>query len=227
MSAISFAPVRWRSGSAASSCRATFSTRMIMRQSRGSPRDSSSRSPPRGKSPGDAMEMTFRWYGESDAVTLSKIRQIPGVTGIVSALYDVPVGDAWSRDSLERLAAAIDAAGLRFSVVESIPVHEDIKLGRPTRDRLCDAYAESIRNMGAVGVHVLCYNFMPVFDWMRTDLAMRLRDGSTTLAFSDAALSSIDLSRGTGDLPGWAAAYSGKELAALLDAYRSVNGERL
>ncbi len=173
------------------------------------------------------MEMTFRWYGERDAVTLSKIRQIPGVTGIVSALYDVPVGDAWPSDSLERLAATIDAAGLRFSVVESIPVHEDIKLGRPTRDRLCDAYAESIRNMGAVGVHVLCYNFMPVFDWMRTDLAMRLRDGSTTLAFSDAALSSIDLSRGTGDLPGWAAAYSGKELAALLDAYRSVNGERL
>src|SRR5207244_8869807 len=109
-----------------------------------------------------------------------------------------------------------EAAGLRFAVVESIPVHEDIKLGKPTRDRLCDAYAESIRNMGAIGVRVLCYNFMPVFDWMRTDLAMKLPDGSTTLAFSDAALSSIDLSRGTGDLPGWATAYNAKELAALL-----------
>ena len=173
------------------------------------------------------MEMTFRWYGKPDAVTLANIRQIPGVTGIVSALYDVPVGEPWTRDSLEALGADIDAAGLRFSVVESIPVHEDIKLGRPTRDRLCDAYAESIRNMGAIGVHVLCYNFMPVFDWMRTDLAMKLPDGSTTLAFSDAALSSMDLSRGTGDLPGWAAAYGGKELAALLDAYRSVNDERL
>src|SRR6266478_1563834 len=92
----------------------------------------------------DTMEMTFRWYGERDAVTLRKIRQIPGVTGIVSALYDVPVGDVWPRDSLEALGANIDAAGLRFAVVESIPVHEDIKLGRPTRDRVCDAYAESI-----------------------------------------------------------------------------------
>jgi mannonate dehydratase len=173
------------------------------------------------------MEMTFRWYGERDAVTLNKIRQIPGVTGIVSALYDVPIGDVWRRDSLERLAAAIDGAGLRFSVVESIPVHEDIKLGRPTRDRLCDAYAEGIRNMGAIGVHVLCYNFMPVFDWMRTDLAMKLDDGSTTLAFSDAALSSMDLSRGTGNLPGWAAAYSGPDLMALFDAYRAVDEERL
>jgi mannonate dehydratase len=81
--------------------------------------------------------------------------------------------------------------------------------------------------MGAIGVHVLCYNFMPVFDWMRTDLAMKLPDGSTTLAFSDAALSSIDLSRGTGELPGWATAYNAKELAALLDAYRSVHDEQL
>src|SRR5436190_22573597 len=140
--------------------------------------------------------MTFRWYGEADAVTLRNIAQIPGVTGVVSALYDVPVGAPWRRDSLERLAAQIDAAGLRFAVVESIPVHEDIKLGRPTRDRFIDAYAVSIRGMAAVGVPVLCYNFMPVFDWMRTDLAMRLPDGSTALAFDDKALASFDLTRG-------------------------------
>lgn len=171
--------------------------------------------------------MTFRWYGENDAVTLRNIAQIPGVTGIVSALYDVPVGEAWRRDSLERLAGSIDAANLQLAVIESIPVHEDIKLGRPTRDRLIDAYAESIRAMGAIGVPVLCYNFMPVFDWMRTDLAMPLPDGSTALAFDDGALASIDLSRGTGDLPGWATAYSGDQLRALLDAYRAVNHERL
>src|SRR4051812_24719162 len=173
------------------------------------------------------MQMTFRWYGENDAVTLRNIAQIPGVTGIVSALYDVPVGAAWERQPLERLAAHIDAANLRFSVVESIPVHEDIKLGRPTRDRFIDAYAESIRSMAAIGVPVLCYNFMPVFDWMRTDLAMRLPDGSSALAFDDDTLASIDLSRGTGDLPGWAAAYSGDQLAALLAAYRAVDHERL
>jgi len=171
------------------------------------------------------MQMTFRWYGKSDPVTLRNIRQIPGVSGIVSALYDVPVGQAWRRDAVERLADTVDASGLRLSVVESIPVHEDIKLGRPDRDRLADAYAESIRNIAAVGVKVLCYNFMPVFDWMRTDLSMRLDDGSTTLSFDDAVLSSMSLSKGAGDLPGWAAAYDGKQLAELLDAYRSVDAE--
>ena len=171
--------------------------------------------------------MTFRWFGDDDPIPLAKIRQIPGVTGIVSALYDVAVGAAWPRDRVRRLADSIADAGLRFSVVESIPVHEDIKLGRPSRDRLIANYAESIRAIGAVGVPVLCYNFMPVFDWMRTDLAMRLPDGSTTLAFDDGALASIDLSRGSGDLPGWATAYTPNELAALLDAYSGVTNEQM
>lgn len=173
------------------------------------------------------MQMTFRWYGPDDAIPLAHIRQIPGVRGVVSALYDVPVGEAWPAASLARLADLIDAAGLRLAVVESIPVHEDIKLGRPTRDRLVDNYCESVRRMGELGVPVLCYNFMPVFDWTRTDLAMTLPDGSTALAYDDAALSRIDLSRGTGDLPGWATAYSADELAALLAAYGDVCEERL
>jgi mannonate dehydratase len=173
------------------------------------------------------MEMTFRWFGPDDPIPLAHVRQIPGVRGVVSALYDVPVGAAWPREKLERLAATIDAAGLRLAVVESIPVHEDIKLGRPSRDRLIDAYAESVRHMGAVGVPVLCYNFMPIFDWTRTDLAMAMPDGSTALSYDDAALSRIDLSRGTGDLPGWATAYTADELASLLAAYRSVDAERL
>jgi mannonate dehydratase len=173
------------------------------------------------------MQMTFRWYGAGDQVTLEQIRQIPGVRGVVSALSDVPVGEPWPRPALERLATTIDAAGLELAVIESIPVHEDIKLGRPSRDRYADAFADSIRAMGDVGVPVLCYNFMPVFDWMRTDLAMRLADGSTTLAFDDRALAAFDLSRGTGDLPGWAAAYDARQLAALFDAYRSIDAERL
>ena len=150
-----------------------------------------------------------------------------GVEGVVSALYDVPVGDAWPRARLERLGAEIDAAGLRLAVVESIPVHEDIKLGRPTRDRLIANYCESVRTMGELGVRVLCYNFMPVFDWMRTDLEMPLPDGSTALAYDDAALANIDLGRGTGDLPGWAATYDASELRGLLEAYRKVHAERL
>ena len=171
--------------------------------------------------------MTFRWFGSSDPIPLAHIRQIPGVQGVVSALYDVPVGDAWPRARLERLGADIDAAGLKLAVVESIPVHEDIKLGRPTRDRLIANYCASVRAMGELGIAVLCYNFMPVFDWLRTDLAMPLPDGSTALAYDDRALARMDLSRGTGDLPGWAAAYGAGELQALLAAYRDVDAERL
>ena len=171
--------------------------------------------------------MTFRWYGPDDPIPLTHIRQIPGVDGVVSALYDVTVGDAWPKASLARLADTIHDAGLRFAVVESIPVHEDIKLGRPSRDRLIDNYCASVRAMGDLGIAVLCYNSMPIFDWTRTDLAMRLPDGSTALAYDEAALARIDLSRGTGDLPGWAAAYDATALQALLAAYREVTEERL
>lgn len=171
--------------------------------------------------------MTFRWFGRDDPVDLKRIRQVPGVTGIVSAVYDIRVGGAWTRECVTRLADDIDSAGFHLSVVESIPVHEDIKLGRPMRDKLADNYAESLRIVGEAGVPVVCYNFMPVFDWTRTDLAMRLDDGSTALAFDEDALGSINLSRGTGDLPGWATAYSASELRRLLDAYKRVNHEAL
>ena len=171
--------------------------------------------------------ITFRWFGESDPVTLAQIRQIPAVRGIVGALFEIPVGEAWSLDRLERLRDMIDRHGMSLSVIESVPVHEDIKLGRPARDRYIDNYCESIRNIGRAGVGVLCYNFMPVFDWVRTDLARELPDGSNALAFDDSALQRIDLSRGTADLPGWATRYSAGELSALLEAYRDVDSERL
>ena len=173
------------------------------------------------------MEMSFRWFGPNDPIPLTHVRQSPCVRGVVSALYGVPVGETWPRDRIARLADTVDAAGLDLVVIESIPVHEDIKLGRTTRDRLIEHYCASVRHMGEVGVPVLCYNFMPVFDWTRTDLALALDDGSTALAYDDAALSRIDLTRGTGDLPGWATAYTAPELAALLAAYRDVSTERL
>jgi mannonate dehydratase len=171
--------------------------------------------------------MTFRWFGPTDPIPLAYIRQIPGVTGVVSALYDTPVGDPWPRASLERLAEQVGAAGLSLAVVESIPVHEDIKLGRPTRERLADAWCESLRHVAAIGVPVVCYNFMPVFDWMRSNLALRLPDGSTALAFDDDELARVDLSYGTRHLPGWAAAYDAAELGALVDAYRRVSTDQL
>jgi mannonate dehydratase len=171
--------------------------------------------------------MSFRWFGPDDRVTLENIRQIPGVEGIVSALHDVPPGEVWPLDALLRLGDRIAAAGLRFAVAESIPVHEDIKLGRPGRDRLIENYCRSVRNLGEAGVPILCYNFMPVFDWFRTELALRLPDGSLSMAYDDAALARIDLSRGMSGLAAWAGSYDGAELAGLLAAYRGLEAERL
>jgi len=171
--------------------------------------------------------ITFRWFGLRDSIPLAYIRQIPAVRGIVSALFEIPVGEAWTLDRLARLRAEVEDHGMTLEVIESVPVHEDIKLGRPTRDRLIDNYCESIRNMGRAGVRVLCYNFMPVFDWMRTELAHPLVDGSTALAYDETALTKVDLSRGTADLPGWATAYSASELDGLLDAYSSVDEKKL
>ncbi len=173
------------------------------------------------------MKMTFRWFGDDDRVPLEYIRQIPGVSGVVTALHDIPAGEVWELDRLEQRKDAINAAGLAFAVVESIPVHEDIKLGRPAREKFVDTYAESIRNVGEIGVPVICYNFMPVFDWTRTDLEMPLHDGSTALAFDDDALSGIDLSAGTGNLPGWAAAYSAAEMSALIAAWAVVSEDQV
>ncbi|HEU4558660.1 MAG TPA: mannonate dehydratase [Longimicrobium sp.] len=171
--------------------------------------------------------MTFRWFGADDPVPLQHIRQVPGVEGIVTSLYHLPPGEVWPRDELAGLTERIAAAGLRFSVVESIPVHEEIKLGGPARDPLIDAFAESVRRVGEIGVPVVCYNFMPVFDWTRTELEMPLADGSAALAYDDGIAAAIDLSHGTGDLPGWAAAYDGPTLARLRHAYARIDGERM
>jgi mannonate dehydratase len=172
------------------------------------------------------MKMTFRWYGDSDPVRLEYIRQIPGMHGIVSAIYDVPVGEVWPVAKLAALRDRIEAAGLRFEVVESVPVHEDIKLGKPTRDALIANFEQNIRNCAAVGIKVICYNFMPVFDWTRTEMAMELPDGSFTLAFDAAAVAKIDPEKGIA-LPGWDASYKPEELRSLLAEYRSVDEEAL
>jgi mannonate dehydratase len=172
------------------------------------------------------MKMTFRWYGDSDPVKLGHIRQIPGMTGVVSALYDVPVGDVWPTEKIRALREKVNAHGLALEVIESVPVHEDIKLGKPDSTRLIANYCQTIRNLAQCGIKVICYNFMPVFDWTRTTLEMRLPDGSTTLAFSTAEVERIDVSRGI-SLPGWDASYQPEELRALLAEYAAVGEEEL
>lgn len=174
------------------------------------------------------MKMSFRWYGHHDPVTLEQIRQIPGVQGIVTAVYDVPVGEAWPEENVQKLVDDVEAAGLHIGVIESIPVHEDIKMGKPNRDELIENYKQSIRAVGKAGIEYVCYNFMPVFDWTRSDLNYPLHDGSTSLAFLKSDVEKADPVEGDFTLPGWDASYTKEEMAEIVETYRNdVDEEKL
>lgn len=128
------------------------------------------------------MEKTWRWFGKNDSITLDMLHQI-GVEGIVTALYEVPPGEIWTYEAIIELKNHIERNGLRWSVVESLPVPEEIKFGDITRDQLIDNYNISIANLGKAGIKTICYNFMPAIDWVRTDLEWKLPDGTYTLYF--------------------------------------------
>lgn len=138
------------------------------------------------------MEKTWRWFGKNDPITLSMLRQI-GVEGVVSALHHIPNGKVWSIDEISDYKTYIENSGLHWSVVESLPVSEAIKYGGAERDALIDNYIESLRNLGRVGIKTVCYNFMPVIDWIRTDLNHRLSDGTVTLYFDKIRFAYFDI----------------------------------
>jgi len=129
------------------------------------------------------MEKTWRWFGKNDPITLEMLRQI-GVEGIVTALHDVPNGEVWTVEQIMDLKNFIEQHGLRWSVVESLPVSEDIKRRKGNYEQLIANYIESLRNLGKCGIHTICYNFMPVLDWARTELDHPWPDGSTSLFFN-------------------------------------------
>ena len=173
------------------------------------------------------MQMTFRWYGKDDPVTLEKIRQIPGVTGIVSAIYDVPVGEAWSLEKILELKKEIEDKGLTLNVIESVPVHEDIKMGCGDRDRYIENYCTTLRNLAKAGIDCVCYNFMPVFDWTRSDLAYELPDGSNALIYDNETVLKMNPLSGDLSLPGWDSSYTKDGMRSLLEAYSKISEEDL
>ncbi len=173
------------------------------------------------------MKMTFRHYGDNDPVTLEMISQIPTVRSIVSAVYDVPVGQVWSRESINGIKEKAAAHNLAFEVVESVPVSEDIKLGNEKAQSHIDAYCENIRRLGEAGVKCICYNFMPVFDWFRSTLERKEADGSNSLAYNEKEVAALDPLSGNFSLPGWDESYTKDGLRALLAQYENMGEEGL
>ncbi len=171
------------------------------------------------------MKMTFRWYGLNDCISLQTIRQIPGMTGVVTAVYDTPVGSVWSEDSIAALKKACDENGLEMEVIESVPVHEDIKLGRCRRDEYIENYCENIRRLSKAGVKCICYNFMPVFDWLRTNLHTLAEDGSNSLSYNHEEIMKLDPKHLS--LPGWDESYTAEELNGLLESYAGMTHDQL
>ena len=183
------------------------------------------------------MKMTFRWYGkDSDKITLQQIKQIPNCTGLMGVLDYKAAGEVWTEEEIKEYMDYVHAAGLECEVIESVNVHEDIKLGLPTRDEYIENYKTTIRNLAKYGVKVIVYNFMPVLDWLRTDLAREIpEDGSNSLYFDEKELGEmtpVDIVRKTAEnsngftLPGW----EPERLADLehtMELYKDMDNDKL
>lgn len=181
------------------------------------------------------MQIGFRWYGEgNDSVSLKQIKQIPGVETIVWALHDMQAGEEWPMEKILEVKRQANLYGFNIDVVESVNVHEDIKLGLPSRDVYIENYKNTIKKLAKVGVKVICYNFMPVFDWIRTDLFKEHEDGSTALFYEKSKVNDIDpmeLVNKIGNnpdytMPGWEPERL-ENLTKLFEAYKEVNEEDL
>ncbi len=182
------------------------------------------------------MKMTFRWFGENnDHISLKQIRQIPGVEGVAWSLHNMLPGNEWSSDDILKVKSQCKEYGLNTDVVESVNIHDSIKLGLPDRDKYIDIYKNTIKKLSKVGVKVICYNFMPAFDWVRTDLYKSLEDGSNAMFYERAKLENISISdliknqlkqSGKFTIPGWEPERL-KNINSLLDSYSSLSENAL
>lgn len=181
------------------------------------------------------MKMTFRWFGEgNDNIPLKYIRQIPGVDGVVTSLLDKAAGDVWEENEVRDMHSVIAEAGLKAEVIESVNIHEDIKLGLPSRDLYIENYIKTMKNLSKTGVKVICYNFMPVLDWARSHLFYDLDDGSNTMYFDDGFIRNITpreladkyaADGGGTALPGWEPERL-KKIEETIEKYKSVTQEQ-
>lgn len=182
------------------------------------------------------MKMGLRWFGEGyDTVSLDKIRQVPGVRGVITTLYGAMPGENWDKDQVLALQRSVEDAGLEVLGIESVNVHDAIKAGLPGRDQYIENYIQTIRTLGECGIHLICYNFMPVFDWTRTQLAKPRRDGSTVLAYDQREIDKMDPEKLFGLheagsqghlLPGWEPERLA-HIQELFQVYKSVDEEAL
>lgn len=182
------------------------------------------------------MKMTLRWFGEeSDSVELWQIRQIPGVTGVITTLYNVPVGEVWHYDEIVEMKNKVEAAGLKVEGIESVNIHDSIKIGLPERDKYIDNYITTLENLARADIRLVCYNFMPVFDWTRSELAKEREDGSTVLSYDqemvdkinpEEMFSRVDSGSGGFVMPGWEPERLNR-VKELFEAYRNVDDKKL
>ena len=180
--------------------------------------------------------MTLRWYGfDFDTVTLKEIRQIPGVKGVITTLYDMPPGEVWTSDAIGELKNQVESAGLCISGIESVNVHDSIKIGDEHRDKYIDNYIKTLENLGKEDIHLVCYNFMPVFDWTRTELARVRPDGATVLAYNQETIDKMNPEKMFGSIqsdmngavmPGWEPERMEK-VKELFDMYKDTDSEKL
>lgn len=182
------------------------------------------------------MQMTLRWFGaQKDTVSLRQIRQIPGISGVVPALHYLPAGEVWPLEDIMEMKKQIESEGLTMECIESVNVHEDIKLGSPSAEKYIENYKTCIRNLSQAGVKVICYNFMPVFDWTRTDLAMDMGNGATCLSYNGEMIEGkspeqmfreIDDNSHGYAMPGWETERMG-EIKELFEKYKGITAENL
>ncbi|SMC26721.1 mannonate dehydratase [Clostridium acidisoli DSM 12555] len=182
------------------------------------------------------MNMTMRWFGTGyDSVTLKQIRQVPGVKGVITTLYNKQPGEAWSREEIHKLKNEVEDSGLTIEGIESVNIHDSIKIGSSDRDKYIKNYNETLEHLGQEDIHLVCYNFMPIFDWTRSDLAKVRPDGSTVLAYDDKVISkikpneifaTIDKKSNGFILPGWEPERM-SHIKELFSLYKNVDEKKL